>query len=494
MLWSYKMFKNHLSSYYEALLSYLKDKILPKFLYLFHVYDTRRFYPFHMKENMKVLLTLEDRDRLKSSSDGKLIKISERSGIILFEVKNFILLGAPHARVKRVVDLTFLVFTIEITNPFNKESLKKILTKKFELANRLIERLKTINQREWNPQWAYENLDIYKRKTLLQYQEIVWMQKAVKRAKKTSILIDAENAIKKGLYPVLITRGLSGSYWMRATDRTIAGLFKPFDEELFAPNNPIGANRQGALGQRKARPGSRVGESPHREVAAYLVDQFFSFGIVPRTFYASFTHYNFYDALEGLHARRRKNKTKLGSFQEFVDGFVTYDNLSEEEKNNISLVEIHLLIALDIIIGNSDRNTGNLLIGEGGQKIAAVDHGLCLTDLHIDPLSLWPMGRLAPGKEQLLPSLKEIFFNFPYEELSWKLKKRCFIPEPCVRRMRERVALFRAGLKEELVPYDLGGLIQPENLEQLWELDQTLDVKAKEITEKYIQDNQLKTP
>lgn len=69
--------------------------------------------------------------------------------------------------------------------------------------------------------------------------------------------------------PVLTQDGTSGTYLMRH-DSKIVGIFKPIDEEPFAPNNPRGM--KGPFGSETCRPGVKSGESTIREISAYLLD------------------------------------------------------------------------------------------------------------------------------------------------------------------------------------------------------------------------------
>jgi len=72
------------------------------------------------------------------------------------------------------------------------------------------------------------------------------------------------------LRPKLSESGTSGTYFLENTQRKKRALFKPFDEEAFAPNNPRGY--KGNLGSPGFRNGILSGESAAREVAAYLLD------------------------------------------------------------------------------------------------------------------------------------------------------------------------------------------------------------------------------
>ena len=396
---------------------------------------------------------------------------------------NILLLGAPLSRVRKVVYYTYITITLELNNPFDKVALTFFLEKKIALLRRLLKKVELINGREWDQSLIELHIDSFHRNSLLQYRVIEQMLRAVKQQGVPEVIREAQNALEKGLYPILITEGVSGAYWMRGAQKQVVGLFKPFDEEVHAPHNPIGATHQGALGQRRTRWGCRVGEAAHHEVGAFLVDSYFGFGIVPHTYYASFTHRVFFLTQEDRLSSNRPQKTKYGSFQEYVDGFVPFSKVYREEKDTLPLVEFQLLMVLDVIIGNTDRNVGNILVGD--EKLAAIDHGLSFTDSHKD-IEYWYWA-FEMGKEPLTPSLLDLLKEFPFEELGWKLKRHCFISENSLSRMRERVVLFREGLLEGLVPSEMIELLHHTYLDPLMDYDTLLVEKAKEQIEKYRQ-------
>lgn len=70
--------------------------------------------------------------------------------------------------------------------------------------------------------------------------------------------------------PKLSNDGTSGTYFLRGPDKRIEAVFKPIDEEAFAPNNP--RDYVGAFGQTTFRKGVLSGEACIREVAAYMLD------------------------------------------------------------------------------------------------------------------------------------------------------------------------------------------------------------------------------
>ena len=101
-----------------------------------------------------------------------------------------------------------------------------------------------------------------------------------------------QHGFESGEEPSLTAEGTSGSYMLRqARDeegvaRPVA-VWKPIDEEPFAPNNPRGM--QAPFGSETCRPGVKSGESSLREVLAYLLDHD-GFAGVPPTVLAEVSH------------------------------------------------------------------------------------------------------------------------------------------------------------------------------------------------------------
>jgi hypothetical protein len=96
------------------------------------------------------------------------------------------------------------------------------------------------------------------------------------------ILDDINNGFMEGLVPNIILEGTSGTYNMRNTNKEVIALFKPIDEEAFAPNNQKGY--VGKFGQESFRKGILSGEGSVREVAAYLLDRNNIFDVPESTF------------------------------------------------------------------------------------------------------------------------------------------------------------------------------------------------------------------
>lgn len=96
------------------------------------------------------------------------------------------------------------------------------------------------------------------------------------------------NGFRAGLQPCLSEEGTSGSYVLKTTTsgsmedeeqlQSVA-VWKPIDEEPFAPNNPRGM--QAPFGSDTCRPGVKSGESSLREVLAFLLDHDGFAGVPP---------------------------------------------------------------------------------------------------------------------------------------------------------------------------------------------------------------------
>ena len=77
-------------------------------------------------------------------------------------------------------------------------------------------------------------------------------------------------ALENGKNPELTTEGTSGVYQILSQKNIKISVFKPFDEEVNAPNNP--RNRAAPLGSEGICKGILSGECATREVAAYVLD------------------------------------------------------------------------------------------------------------------------------------------------------------------------------------------------------------------------------
>ncbi|KAF8386181.1 hypothetical protein PRIPAC_75323 [Pristionchus pacificus] len=210
----------------------------------------------------------------------------------------------------------------------------------------------------------------------------------------------AQDAIHAGTQPELIPEGSSGSYFVRDIAGQRIAVFKPKDEEPFAPLNPKWPKFFQRVmcfccfGRACLIPNSGY----LSETGASVIDQRLELNVVPKTRVVKLASPAFFYerrvcccSYEGA-ARLRP---KEGSFQTFVTGYEPADHviarwqydptlLSEEEKRRFVYL-FQKMIALDYIIRNTDRHMDNWLIRHiPGQtlELAAIDNGLAFPVKH----------------------------------------------------------------------------------------------------------------
>jgi hypothetical protein len=98
------------------------------------------------------------------------------------------------------------------------------------------------------------------------------------------------------------------------------------------------------------------------ERAAYLIDLFLGFDLVPPTVIRELTDLT-------------DNTEQVGSMQQFIEKSSLGAELSNSGKNDVDPGEISKLAIFDFMIKNTDRHSSNYLIKD--RKIFAIDHGLC---------------------------------------------------------------------------------------------------------------------
>lgn len=171
---------------------------------------------------------------------------------------------------------------------------------------------------------------------------------------------DVRAGLDAGVQPQLINDGLGGAYYLRDDADRNVGVFKPVDEEPYAPANPKGyAGDLEAMGTLSlAKPGVSVGRAAQRECAAYLLDHG-SWAGVPHTAFLWVLH----TATGDDSASQLKVELKSGSFQRYVPHLCTAEDQGPSRFERRSAQRI---AAFDVRVCNSDRHSGNLLV-QGGE-------------------------------------------------------------------------------------------------------------------------------
>ncbi len=200
------------------------------------------------------------------------------------------------------------------------------------------------------------------------------------------LLLQSSRGLQINLAPQPTLDGSGGAYLLRSPNKEIVAVYKPTDEEPYAPNNPRGYTSTTPM---SLRSGINPGEAAYREVAAFLLDHG-GFAGVPETTLAEARHPSFNvsgssqtvasgGASLGPHALTptQPAPTKLGSFQRYVPHRCTLDDISP---TLVEVDEIHKIAILDIRILNADRNASNLLAvsSEKGYRLTPIDHGFSL--------------------------------------------------------------------------------------------------------------------
>ncbi|CAN6638770.1 phosphatidylinositol 4-kinase Lsb6p [Trichomonascus vanleenenianus] len=260
-----------------------------------------------------------------------------------------------------------------------------------------------------------------------------------KPAEFEAIVGDVRLAIDRGIDPVLISTGSSGSYFVRGTDGQVVGVFKPKDEEPYGPLSP----KWTKWIHRNLFP-CFFGRScliPNNgyvcEAAASILDRQLQTYIVPYTGTVKLSSPSFYYPY--FERRRYETKgtplpAKVGSCQLFLHNYLQANEFLRvyplPESGELSWPttqrytdadvpvfrwtqqvleqfreELEKLVILDYVMRNTDRGLDNWMIGiewyteEDGEKrpalkIGAIDSGLAFPWKHPDEWRSYPFGWL----------------------------------------------------------------------------------------------------
>ena len=185
--------------------------------------------------------------------------------------------------------------------------------------------------------------------------------------------------LQQGIQPKLTPEGTSGSYILFGNNHTPVAIFKPSDEEAYAPNNPH--NLIGQLGSKSLRKGILSGEAFIREAASYLLSKSYKFSFnVPPTTIAKFVccepspcKVSYKEPFIGQ--PNCAQIYKIGSLQIFVG----HDDCACNYSSDLfDTDEVHKIGILDMRICNTDRNDGNILLKKSDSKFSLIpiDHGM----------------------------------------------------------------------------------------------------------------------
>lgn len=410
-----------------------------------HRYDFR-----HMKANFSLLRRLEN-DHIASEKDGRLV-----------QKKRHLAYGTK--RLKASLEALFISFLYEIRAPLNKEAMAKHFHAKYKIAHEARQKL----QRNSciSTQGIDEEIARFKR-------HFFWRQQIVKQAtasvQKSTFVQEIKEALDRGITPTPVLKGFSGTWVLRDNNYCKAAIFKPFDEEMGAPNNPSKEDLRAPLGSFACRKGIASGEAFINERRVYQISRRLGLDVVPQTEIALFKSHFFPSARRTLTCQPAE---KIGSLQHYIKNAVTFGELPERFIHAIAPQRLQAIFILDMIVGHDDRHGHNLLWD--GYKAWAIDNGFSLSARTI-PSTGWkwvhmPQARLRLDKElehKILASDPDI------------LVKELNADEAC--RVKERLAVIKCALAEGLSPYNIVEIMTISRMKSLAGLERTLYERAQNM-------------
>jgi hypothetical protein len=290
----------------------------------------------------------------------------------------------------------------------------------------------------------------------------------------TTVIEGCRDGLTKGHSPILASSGLGGTYFLRDGADRIVGVFKPEDEEAYAPNNPRGL--PGRMGSRSVRSGLLSGEANVREVAAYLLDRDplteEQFANVPATVRVEVAHSTF------------GARPKIGSLQEFK----LHDEEAGDVSSSLFTVEgAHRIAIMDIRMLNRDRNDENLLVKKNSSsrqmELIPIDHGCSLPDsLEVDwhdwAWLSWPQTK-QPFSEQE----KAYIARLDAEHDATLLKGELNIRWQCLLVLRVATRFLQKGAAADLSLYDIASMMSRDETGAVSALEVAF-AQAKTLAEK----------
>ncbi|CAA9987952.1 phosphatidylinositol 3-and 4-kinase, putative [Plasmodium knowlesi strain H] len=315
-----------------------------------------------------------------------------------------------------------------------------------------------------------------------------------------NILHDIKLAFKKNISPKLTMDGTGGTYLLFNSKKKVCSVFKPLDEEAFAPFNPRGY--EGKMYQEGFRSGVLSGEGASREIAAYILDNSYNnFSSVPCTIMVEACNPHFNNKSKLKYVDHENNlKWKCGSLQEFVDSRESVGNYDHKQ---FSIRDIHKIAILDIRVMNLDRNDGNILVSPlkslkdscnqflyrnnrslgtsdedtlkrivtidnkpSRYSLIPIDHGLIMPHImdvaEIDLVWFeWPQTKVPFDDEEL-----EVIFTFDPDKDAEKIRNKLLIREDCIRTMRVCTRLLQIGARMHLNLHEIAKISTRKNIDE----------------------------
>lgn len=269
-------------------------------------------------------------------------------------------------------------------------------------------------------------------------------------------IAEARKGLNAGYKPRLTMEGTGGTYFLPNHRGHNVVVFKPMDEEPYAPHNPRGY--VGQIGDPSLRDGIYSGEGNLREFAAYLIDRDGFLG-VPMTTRVEMSSEHFRGRADQYLSE--PTHIKLGSLQEFVP---SQDVAGNYGPSLFSMQDVHKIAILDIRLVNTDRNDANILVQKKKyshkvEKLIPIDHSYILPDkLEISSADWvwigWPQSKMPVNQKT-----RDYIENIKIEDDIRLLREELSIGENCLRQMKATNMLLQKGIRAGLTLYDIACII-----------------------------------
>lgn len=262
-------------------------------------------------------------------------------------------------------------------------------------------------------------------------------------------------------YGELVQNCCGGTYMMRDSRGAQAAVFKPIDEEPFAPYNPKGfVGMMDVESEMKA--GIAVGGGAARECAAFLLDHD-GLGAVPCTAMLRIAHTTL------LADSEAEVQIKMGSLQRFQQHDCTAEDVGTAGFN---LTQLHAIGVLDVRTVNMDRNSDNVLVkmastNSGAVQLVPIDHGYILPSFkHLEEVHTcwlhWPQAKTPYSAEML-----EYIESLDAEADMQLLRSTLALPEDCLLTLFIGTTLIKAAAASGLTLHETAMLMVRERSDKL---------------------------
>lgn len=257
-------------------------------------------------------------------------------------------------------------------------------------------------------------------------------------------------------YGELVQNCCGGTYMMRNSRGAQSAVFKPTDEEPFAPSNP-----KGFIGMMDVESGMKagvtVGGGAVRECAAFLLDHG-GLGAVPCTAMLRITHTTL------LAHSEAEVQIKVGSLQRFQQHDCTAEDVGT---GGFDLQQLHAIGVLDVRTFNMDRNSDNVLVklastSSRSVQLVPIDHGYILPSFkHLEEVHAcwlhWPQAK-EPYSEEMLDYIDKL----DAEKDMRLLRSTLALDEDCLLTLFTGTTLIQTAARKGLTLHQTGMLMVRE--------------------------------